>query len=91
MYIVVVTLLFQLLANHVAQLLYHVSDLLASVCKHDNDSSATSHLTQIISLIIIKLFLLCNTRAKMNNIDSARPISLSLNELTAEYWNSYAI
>ena len=83
MYFVVVTLLFQLLV----QLLYHVSDLLTSLCKHINDSSATPHHTQIISFTTIKLFLLFNTRAKMNNIDSTRPVSLSMNEFTAEYWN----
>ena len=38
MYFVVVTLLFLLLAN-IVQLLYHVSDLLTSICKHVNDLS----------------------------------------------------
>ena len=60
----VVTLLFQLLAQHSSSAL-PVSNLLASVD--------------------YKMLLL------FNNIDSTRPISLSMNELTAEYWNSYAI
>ena len=48
------------------------------------------HHTQIISFAIIKLLSLFNAGAKANNIDSAKPIPLSKNELTAEYWNSYA-
>ena len=28
---------------------------------------------------------------KRNNIDSTRHVSLSMNEPTAEYWNSYVI
>ena len=76
---------------NIVQLLYHVSDLLTSICKHVNNSSATPHHTQIFSFAIIKLSLLFNTRAKTNDIDSKRPVPLSMNELTAEYWNSYAI
>ena len=52
---------------------------------------ATPHLTQTVSFAIIKLFLLFNTMAKMNHIDSTRPAPLSMNELTTEYWNSYTI
>ena len=83
MYFVVVTLLFQLLAKHtyVVQLLCHVSDLLTSVCKHVNDSSATRHHTQIVSFATIKLLSLFNTRAKTNTIDSKRPVLLSMNSL----------
>ena len=29
--------------------------------------------------------------AKMNHIDSTKPAPLSMNKLTTEYWNSYAI
>ena len=53
-------------------------------------SSGTVHHTQIVSLAIIKMFSLFNTRAKANHI--RRPAPLSMNELTTtEYWNSYAI
>ena len=50
---------------------------------------ATQHHTQIVSFTIIKLFLLLNTRAKMNHIGDTMPAPLSMNELTTEYWNSY--
>ena len=63
MYFVVVILLFQLLAKHIVQLLYHVSDLLTNV-----------HHTQTVSFAIIKLFLLFNTTAKTNHIDSTSPL-----------------
>ena len=71
--------------TYIVQLLYHVSDLLTSICKHVNDLSTTPHCTQIVSFAIIKLFSLFNTRAKTNDIDSTRPVPLSMNELTAEY------
>ena len=32
-----------------------------------------------------------NTRAKTNDTGSTRPVPLSMNKLTAEYWNSYVI
>ena len=90
MYFVAVTLLFQLLAKH-SSAVYHVGELLTNICKHVNDSSATPHYTQIFIFAIIKLLLLFNTTymAKMNNMDSTKPVTLSVNELTAEYWNSY--
>ena len=37
------------------------------------------------------MFLLFNTRANTNHIDSTRPAPLSMNELATEYCNSYAI
>ena len=40
-YFAVVTLLFLLLAKHISVALPYVSNLLTSVCKHVNDSSAT--------------------------------------------------
>ena len=49
------------------------------------------HHTQIISFASINMFLLVNTRVKMNHIDSTRPAPLSVNELTTEYWISYTI
>ena len=52
---------------------------------------SSKYYTRIASLAIVKLFSMFNTRAKTNNIDSIRPTPLSMNELTAEYWNSYAI
>ena len=47
--------------------------------------------TKIVSFAIVNLFILFNTRAKMNNIDSTRLAPLSINKLTAEYWNSNEI
>ena len=46
--------------------------------------------TQTVGFAIIKLFLLFNTTAITNHIDSStRPALLSMNELTTVYWNSY--
>ena len=90
MHFVFVTLLFQLLAK-IVQLLYQVNDLSTSICIHVNDSSATPHYTRIATFAIIKLFLLIKTRAKTNHMDSTRLASLSMNELTTDYWNSYTI
>ena len=44
---------------------------------------ATPYHTQTISYAV--------TRAETNHIDGARLAPLSMNELTTEYWNSYAI
>ena len=54
-------------------------------------TQALPHHTQIVSFAIIKLFLLLNTKVKTNHTDSTRSAPLSMNKLTTEYWNSYAI
>ena len=82
-------MLFQLLAKHSSALL---------PCKRFVNKRLNTYRirplhynTQVGSFTIIKLFSMFNTRAKMNNIKSTRPVSLSMNELTGEYWNSYVI
>ena len=76
MYFVVATLLFQLLAKHSSAAL----PFKRFVNKRLHHT--TPHHIQIVSLAIIKLFSLFNSRAKTNHIDNTRPAPLSMNELT---------
>ena len=84
MYLVVVTLLIQLLAKH-SSAAYHVSDLVASVCPFIN-SYTTPHPNRWLRNY--QMILLFNTRGETNHIDSKRPAPLSINELTTEDWSS---
>ena len=95
-YFVAVTLLFPLLAKHNSA----ASDLLTSLSieqqKHFIIAKAfynckANDLGVVWCGVAIVNRQNVFTRAKMNHIDSTRPAPLSMNELTTENWNFYAI